>query len=57
MLTGMLPSQVFHQLGPDFYLAFRVNIRAAYYNYMKETYHLTDEQLLRSNELNDSFIL
>jgi hypothetical protein len=57
MLTGMLPSEVYRQLGPDFYCAFRVNIRVAHYNYMKETYHLTDEQLLRSNELNDSFIL
>jgi hypothetical protein len=57
ILAGMLPSEVYHQLGPDFYLTFRVNIHAAHYQYMKETYHLTDEQLLRSNELNDSFVL
>jgi hypothetical protein len=52
----MLPSEVYKQLGRDFYLTFYIDIRAAHYNYMKQTYHLTDEQLLKSNELNDSFV-
>jgi hypothetical protein len=52
----MFPSEVYRQLGPDFYCAFYINIRAAHYQYMKTTYHLTDEQLLRSYELDDSFV-
>jgi hypothetical protein len=56
ILGGMLPSQVYEQLGHDFYIAFYINIRAAHYKYMRETYHFTDEQLERSNELNDSFV-
>jgi hypothetical protein len=52
----MLPSEVYKQLGPDFYCAFYINIRAAHYQYMKQTYHLTDEQLLKSHELGDWFV-
>jgi hypothetical protein len=50
LLSGMLPSEVYKQLGHDFYIAFYLNIRAAHYKYMRETYHLTDDQLSRSNE-------
>jgi hypothetical protein len=57
ILTGMQPSEVYRQLGSDFYCAFCVNIRAAHYLYMKMTYNLTDEQLLRSHQLDDSFVL
>jgi hypothetical protein len=57
ILTGMLPSEVYRQLGPEFYCTFHVNIRATHYNYMKQTYNLTDEQLLRSHQLDDWFVL
>jgi hypothetical protein len=57
LLSGMLPSEVYQQLGADFYFAFRVDIRAAHYNYMKQVYGFTDEQLSRSHQLDDSFIL
>jgi hypothetical protein len=35
MLTGMLPSEVYRQLGQDFYMTFNVLIKATHYNYMK----------------------
>jgi hypothetical protein len=56
LLSGTLPSQVYKMLGHDFYIAFYMNIKAVHYNYMKQTYKLTDEQLLKSHELDNSFV-
>jgi hypothetical protein len=49
ILTGTLPSEVYRQLGRDFYMIFNVLIKATHYNYMKQVYKFSDEQLLRSN--------
>jgi hypothetical protein len=56
MLTSMLPSEVYRLLGRDFYMTFNVLIKATHYNYMKQLYGFTNEQLLRSHELDDSFV-
>jgi hypothetical protein len=56
LLTGMLPSEVYKQLGHDFYMTFNVLIKAMHYNYMKQVYNFSDEQLLKSHELDDSFV-
>jgi hypothetical protein len=56
MLTGMLPSEVYKQLGGDFYLAFNGDIKYTHLLYMKRVYNFTDEQLSRSHELDDSFV-
>jgi hypothetical protein len=54
--SGNLPSEVYKQLGQDFYLSFNVNIKATHYSYKKQVYKFSDEQLLRSHEPNDSFV-
>jgi hypothetical protein len=46
LLLGTLLPQVYKMLGHNFYLAFYVNIKASHYNYMKQVYKFTDEQLL-----------
>jgi hypothetical protein len=56
MLTGMLPSEVYKQLERDFYLTFNVLIKATDYSYMKQVYNFSDVQLLKSHELDDSFV-
>jgi hypothetical protein len=38
------------------YMTFNVLIKATHYNYMKQLYGFTDEQLLRNHELDDSFV-
>jgi hypothetical protein len=57
LLLGMLPSQIYKELGRDFYIAFNMEIKSTHYFYLKETYWFTDEQILRSQELNNSFVL
>jgi hypothetical protein len=44
MLAGMLPSEVYRQLGRDFYLAFNGDIKYTHFLYMKRVYNFSDEQ-------------
>jgi hypothetical protein len=56
MLAGMLPSEVYRQLGRDFYLAFNGDIKYTHFLYMKQLYGFTDEEFSQSHELDDSFV-
>jgi hypothetical protein len=56
MLSGMLPLEVYKQLGRDFYLAFNGDIKHTHLLYTKQLYGFTDEHLSRSHELDESFV-
>jgi hypothetical protein len=57
ILSGMLPSQIYNEFGPDFYFVFNMEIKSVYFYYLKHTYGFSDDQILRRQELNDSFVL
>jgi hypothetical protein len=56
IFVGMLPFQVFKLLEKNFYITSSVNIKLAHLENLKCTYGLTDEQMSKSHELDDSFV-
>jgi hypothetical protein len=44
-------------MGGDFYIPFSMSIRLAHFQYLKRTYDFSDEQILKSYELDDLFVL
>jgi hypothetical protein len=56
LLTGLLPSQIFNDLGVNFYYKFVTRILSIHCNFMCESYKRSQTNILKSGEMNRAFI-